>query len=89
MGGTNKRVVCPFYIEEPSCANMTPRVKAAHARLMRKRIRCEGICPGGKIYLEFGCQREKEGYLESFCYTNCWQGCPVAIMLLMQYDAKR
>lgn len=83
---TDKRAMCPFYIEESGCGTLTPRMRAAHRRLTRRRIRCEGLTQGGKIYVEFPTEEERREYAESFCYSRCWGGCPVAQMLGEQYE---
>ena len=75
------RAKCPFFQEEASCAGLTPRAKIAHEYLKKCRIRCEGLRPGGKIFLEFEDPRERDEHYENFCVSECWRGCPLAQML--------
>ena len=84
--GMDKRAMCPFFIEEPGCGKLTPKLKAAHRRLCGRRIRCEGLTAKGKIYIEFPTEEERREHTESFCYSRCWQGCPMAQMLNEQYE---
>ncbi|MBQ2876976.1 MAG: hypothetical protein IJE25_08195 [Clostridia bacterium] len=86
MGRENVKIVCPFYIEEPECGGMSNAAKAAHELVVRKRIRCEGLTKGGKLFVEFRNEREKLEHLNSFCESKCYKGCPVAQMLLEQYE---
>ena len=86
--GGDERVICPFFVIEPTCGEMSKQRKAAHEALVKKRIRCEGITPGGKIYAEFRNPDEKKEHMENFCESKCYEGCPVAQMLLAQYGMK-
>ena len=81
-------MICPFFVSEPACGKMSKQRKAAHEALVRKRIRCEGITPGGKTFVEFRTPDEKKEHRESFCESKCYQGCPVAQMLLEQHEIK-
>jgi hypothetical protein len=81
----DKRAICPFFQEEAGCENMPEPMKEVHKRACAKRIRCEGLTRGGKIFLEFESASEKKQHLESFCYDRCWEGCPMAEMLLAGY----
>ena len=78
-------IVCPFYKSAPSGV-MRPTKKrgsknAAEMREEKKRIRCEGISKGVVLMQSFPSLTEKEAFKESFCASNCWKGCPIAIML--------
>lgn len=88
MGREKITLVCPFYVQEPVCANMTTQTKKAHMELVSKRIRCEGLSYGGKLFVEFKTPEEKEEHENDFCCSHCYKGCPVAQMLLEQYDTK-
>ena len=83
------RVKCPFFVEEPACECKSAHVKGGHAILTKKRIRCEGVVSGSKIYQEFKNEDEKEKYLYDFCASDCWRGCPVAAMILERYGVKK
>lgn len=79
-------VECPFFVEEPGCDKLSGAAKRARDIQLSKRIRCEGIHKGGKIFLEFASKAERDEHRENFCYSNCWQGCPIANMLYENYD---
>ena len=75
--------VCPYFTEEPSGGS-----RKLHELLTKTRIRCEGLTPGGKIFLEFPNAASKQEHLEDFCYCDCWQGCPIALMLNEKYEGR-
>lgn len=81
------RAICPFFEEEPSCGHSIKQHKA-HERIAKRRIRCEGLSPGGKILLEFSSEREKREHCENFCYSKCWRGCPLAQVLMDNYEKR-
>ena len=84
----DKRAICPFFQEEAGCENMPQRMREAHMGACSKRQRCEGLTPGGKIFLEFEGKKDRDDHRESFCYTYCWEGCPVAVMLLEEHGVR-
>lgn len=84
----DKRAICPFFQEEAGCENMPAKVKEAHRGMCARRQRCEGLVPGGKIFVEFESQKQRDEHREDFCYTYCWRGCAVASMLLELYGVR-
>lgn len=84
----DKNAVCPFFVEESGCANMPDKIKEGHKLLCSCRIRCEGLVPGSKLFLEFNSHTERNEHKDNFCYDRCWEGCPVAQILLEQYGLK-
>lgn len=84
----NRRAMCPFFQEEAGCENMPPKMREAQRRVREKRQRCEGLTPDGKIFVGFNSKEERDGHRESFCYTYCWEGCPVAMMLLEEHGVR-
>lgn len=89
MGREEKTIICPFYVAEPECASLSNCAKAAHEVLKRRRIRCEGLTPGGKLFIEFKTPSEKSDHKANFCASMCYKGCPVAQMLLENYDMRK
>lgn len=82
----DRRVECPFFSEAPS-ARGNPRIAAIRRVAEAKRIRCEGLSPGGRLMIEFATAGEREDFCEDFCRSSCWRGCPIAIMLEdLKYD---
>jgi len=78
------QAVCPFFVEEAACGGS--RKQLAQRKLVQKRrIRCEGLSPGGKITVEFKSELECEEHRYSFCYSKCWKGCPLAGILNEKY----
>ena len=82
----DKRVECPYYIEPPSNGRSKSFEALSKVR-ERKRVRCEGLTPGGRLMIEFATANEREDFCEDFCCSGCWRGCPIAIMLEdLKYD---
>ena len=75
------KVKCPFYQEEPSCDALPERARRWRKHVTRRRIRCEGLTPEGKIFLEFKSPEERTEHYNNFCTSECWRGCPLAQML--------
>ena len=82
--GIDKRAMCPFFIEEAGCGNLSPAMKTAREKVLKQRIRCEGLTPGGNIHVEFKSKAERDEHRENYCYTMCYNACPVAAMLWEQ-----
>lgn len=82
------KVECPFFLEAPSNARSS-KFEAMNRVREAKRIRCEGLSPGGRLMLEFATSEEREGFCDDFCRSACWRGCPVALMLEdLKYDER-
>ena len=83
------RVKCPFFVEEPACNKKNAHTQGGHSMIVKKRIRCEGLMPGSKVYQDFKSAAEKDRYFYDFCSSECWRGCPIAAMLLELYGVKK
>lgn len=64
-----KWTICPYFL-----------------RAEKMKIKCESFNePVLQLALEFRNMKKRDEYLESFCNTKCWEGCPIAQLISEKY----
>lgn len=71
----NEKTICPFFKRESSKGKIG--------------IICEGFEGVGEVAIYFTRNSKKRSFQESFCFCECYKGCPIAQLVDEKYPESR